>query len=311
MDSRLLMVEAEESFHVLNALASKTRLQILKLLSIQKLNVNEIAEQLNLPQSTVSTNITVLEKAGLLAVELAAGKKGSQKICSTPYNEVVVQLPSLKKETEQKMIEVAMPIGLYTDFDVTPPCGLCSTAEIIGFLDVPETFLNPKRAAASLLWFERGFVEYKFPNNLPPNAELAALELSLELCSEAPVTTPETSKNWPSDITIWINEHEIGTWTSPGDFGGDVRGKYTPEWWKLAGSQYGLLKNWKVTHEGTCIDGARVSDTVLAQLDIRAHTSVKVRIGIKADAANVRGINIFGKGFGNHDQDMLLKMYLQ
>lgn len=311
MDSRLLMIEAEESFHVLNALASKTRLQILKLLSSQKLNVNDIAEQLNLPQSTVSTNITVLEKAGILTVELAAGKKGSQKICSAPYNEVVVQLPNMKKETEQKIIEVAMPVGLYTDFHITPPCGLCSAEEIIGFLDVPETFLNPKRAAASLLWFERGFVEYKFPNNLPPNTELDALEISLEICSEAPVTTPETSKNWPSDITIWINEHEIGTWTSPGDFGGDVRGKFTPEWWKLAGSQYGLLKNWKVTHEGTFIDGIRISDVTLAQLDIRAHTSVKIRIGIKTDAANVRGINIFGKGFGNHDQDMLLKMYLR
>jgi predicted transcriptional regulator len=45
---------------------------------------------------------------------------------------------------------------------------------------------------------------------------LEALEISLELCSEAPVTTPETSKNWPSDITIWINEQEIGAWTSPG-----------------------------------------------------------------------------------------------
>lgn len=311
MDSRLLMIEAEESFDVVNALASKTRLQILKLLSVQKLNVNDIAEQLKLPQSTISTNITILEKAGLLAVEVAAGKKGSQKICFAPYDEVVVQLPSLKKETEQKMIEVAMPVGLYTDFQVSPPCGLCSTEEIIGFLDVPETFLNPKRAAASLLWFERGFVEYKFPNNLPPNTELDALEVSLEICSEAPVTTPETSKNWPSDITIWINEQEIGTWTSPGDFGGDVRGKLTPAWWKLAGSQYGLLKNWKVSAEGTFIDGIKISDIKLEELNIRAHTSVKVRIGIKEQAANIRGINIFGKGFGNHDQDILLKMYLR
>lgn len=311
MESRLLMIDAEESLEILNALASKTRLQILKLLGDRKLNVNDIAQKLNLPQSTVSTNIKVLEKAGLINVELAAGRKGSQKLCSILYDELVVTLPSMRKKVAQNVIEVAMPIGLYTDFEVSPPCGLCSQEGIIGLLDVPETFLNPQRAVASLAWFERGFIEYKFPNNLPPNVILEALEISLELCSEAPVTTPETAKNWPSDITMWINEKEIATWISPGDFGGNVRGKLTPTWWKLAGSQYGLLKNWRVSEEGTFIDGTKVSEVTLASLDIRAHTSVKVRIGIKEDAKNIGGVNIFGKGFGNYDQDIVMKMYVQ
>jgi len=273
MESRLLLIDAEESFDVLNAMASKTRLQILKLLSNRKLNVNEITEELKLPQSTVSTNITVLAKAGLITVESAAGKKGAQKLCSAPYNEVVVTLPGVEKDVEQNIIEVAMPVGLYTDFKVSPPCGLCSTEGIIGFLDVPETFFNPKRAVASLVWFARGFIEYKFPNNLPANTDLQWLELSLELSSEAIVK----SNNWPSDITMWINGVEIGAWTSPGDFA-DVRGKFTPGWWKNAGSQYGLLKNWRVSAEGTFIDGTKISDVTLANLNIRAHTSVKVRI---------------------------------
>ncbi|GHV78648.1 hypothetical protein AGMMS49944_04390 [Spirochaetia bacterium] len=55
--------------------------------------------------------------------------------------------------------------------------------------------------------------------------------------------TPGTNKNWLSDITMWINTIEIGSWTSPGDFG-DRRGMLTPSWWKLEGSQYGLLKHW-------------------------------------------------------------------
>ena len=148
-----------------------------------------------------------------------------------PYDEVVVQLPGIKKEVAQNVIEVAMPVGLYTDFEAHPPCGLCSREEIIGFLDVPDTFLNPKRAVASLIWFERGFVEYKFPNNLKGNMVLERLEFLMELSSEV----PGTNKNWPSDITVWVNGIEIGTWTSPGDFG-DVRGKFTPAWWKLAGS---------------------------------------------------------------------------
>jgi len=69
-------------------------------------------------------------------------------------------------------------------------------------------------------------------------------------------------------------------------------------------------KTWKVTDEGTYIDGNRLSDVTLSQLNLREHTSVKVWIGVKEGALNVGGINIFGKGFGNYDQDIILKMYL-
>ncbi|GAK60171.1 transcriptional regulatory protein [Candidatus Vecturithrix granuli] len=306
MESRLLMIEAKESLAVLSALASEPRLAILELLNNQKLNVNDIAKELHLPQSSVSTNIKILEEAGLITVEVAAGKKGAQKLCSLPYDEVVVQLPGIRKEVSQNIIEVVMPVGLYTDFEVHPPCGLCSREEIIGFLDVPESFLNPKRAVASLIWFERGFVEYKFPNNLKGNISLERLEVSMELSSEV----PGTNSDWPSDITVWINGVEIGVWTCPGDFG-DVRGKLTPMWWKLAGSQYGLLKNWNVTETGTFVDGIKVSDVTLAELNLRGHSSIKVRIGIQENAVNVGGLNIFGAGFGNYDQDIVLTMYIQ
>ncbi len=191
MKSRLLMIEAKESLNVLSALASEPRLAILELLNTHKLNVNDIAKELHLPQSTVSTNIKILEEAGLIAVEVAAGKKGAQKLCSLPYDEIVVQLPGIRKEVSQNIIEVAMPVGLYTDFEVHPPCGLCSREEIIGFLDVPDAFLNPKRAIASLIWFERGFVEYKFPNNLKGNISLERLEVSMELSSEVPGTNSD------------------------------------------------------------------------------------------------------------------------
>jgi predicted transcriptional regulator len=32
-------------------------------------------------------------------------------------------------------------------------------------LDVPDYFLDPQRMQAGLVWFGRGYVEYKFPNN--------------------------------------------------------------------------------------------------------------------------------------------------
>ena len=306
MESRLFMIEAKESLGVLSALASEPRLAILELLNSRKLSVNEVAKELALPQSTISTNIKILEAAKLISVETAAGKKGTQKLCSLPYDEIVIQLPGGKKDLPQNVIEVAMPIGLYTDFEVNPPCGLCSREEIIGFLDVPDSFLSPKRAVASLIWFERGFMEYKFPNNLKGNVTLERLEISMELSSEV----PGTNTDWPSDITLWVNGVEIGTWTSPGDYG-DVRGKLTPEWWKLAGSQYGLLKNWSVMEDGSYVDGMKVSNITLNEVDVRGHSSVKVRVGIKDNAVNVGGINIFGRGFGNYDQDIVMKMHLR
>ena len=268
-----------------------------------KLNVSEIARSLSIPQSTAVVSIKVLQAAGLIDIEMAPGRKGSQKICSLPYDEVVIQLPSMNREVDDRTVEVQMPVGLYTDFEVSPPCGLCSREKIIGFLDVPSSFLSPERSTAELVWFEKGFLEYKFPNNMPKGEELKSLGLVMEVCSEV----PGTSKQWPSDITIWINGVEVGTWTSPGDFG-DKRGKLTPAWWKLAGSQYGLLKSWNVTQTGSFIDGIEISKVKVTDLEIHDHTSVKVRIGIKEGSKNVGGINVFGKGFGNYAQDILLRM---
>jgi len=157
---------------------------------------------------------------------------------------------------------------------------------------------------AGLLWFETGWVEYKFPNNSRfTERKVSKLELITELSSE----TPGTNKNWLSDITLWVNNIEVGSWTSPGDYG-DRRGKFTPPWWKLEGSQYGLLKNWSVTTEGSFVDGVRISGVTLADLDLPNHHSVRVRIGVKDEAEHRGGINIFGRGFGNYGQDLILRL---
>ena len=110
------------------------------------------------------------------------------------------------------------------------------------------------------------------------------------------------------DITVWINKVEIGTWTCPGDFG-DKRGKFTPAWWKLEGSQYGLLKHFSVTNEGSFIDGEKLSDIKLSDLKIAEHHSIRVQFGVKENAEHLGGMNIFGKGFGNYDQGIVLRAY--
>ena len=64
------------------ALSSEVRIEILKLLEQQSLNVNEIAEKLEIPASSAAMNVRVLEEAGLIRTELRPGVRGSMKICS-------------------------------------------------------------------------------------------------------------------------------------------------------------------------------------------------------------------------------------
>lgn len=305
MSRAFLVIDPEKNLDVLKGLASPVRVSILKLLHVDGAkNVNELAAELDLPQSTVSSNVQILEEAGLITTESQKARKGSQKICHSAFDEILVAFQDDTAKKDPNAIEVSMPLGLYTACDVTGPCGLCSSEGVIGLLDVPETFLDPGRMKAALLWFTRGYVEYQFPNNSKlAGKDIASLEFSVELSSEV----PGTAENWPSDITLWVNGVEAGTWTSPGDFG-DKRGLYTPAWWKRAGSQYGKLKTWRITDEGTFVDGEKVAGTTLGDLALEAHRSIRLRIGVTENAKNPGGINVFGRGFGNYDQEIEMRI---
>jgi predicted transcriptional regulator len=308
-DKQALVIDSSQDSRLLRALASEVRVRILELLQNRELNVTEVAKELGIPQSTATTSILQLEEGGLVESHTANGVKGGQKVCSARYKEILITFNPSASSKENSRIEVEMPVGLYTSYEVSVPCGLCSRDGIIGYLDVPATFFSPDRIKASLVWFEKGYVEYKFPNNaLYANKEkqLERIELAMEVSSEV----PGTDKKWPSDISVWINNAELGVWTSPGDFG-DHRGKFTPPFWKLEGSQYGILTTWMVNAEGAFVNGSPVSGITLTDLKLHRHHSIRVRIGVKDTAEHVGGINIFGKGFGNYDQDILLKLFFK
>jgi predicted transcriptional regulator len=305
MSNDIFVIDPVNDQVKIEGLASNIRIEILKLIQTSSLNVGAIAEIMGVAQSTIATNIMILERADLISTEKVKGRKGTQKICKAKYSGFMIDMRSESQNMEiSNEVEVAMPVGLYTKYEVFAPCGLCSTESIIGYLDVPDQFLDPGRIKAGLIWFEQGYVEYKFPNNmLHTKRPLTTLELSTELSSEI----PGTSKEWPSDITLWINGRRIGVWTSPGDYG-DRRGKFTPNWWKLEGSQYGLLKHWRITNQGSYVDGVKVSNVTLEDLHLASHHSITVRLGVEQNATHIGGINIFGRGFGNYDQDMILRL---
>ncbi|MNW48653.1 hypothetical protein D3C74_260290 [compost metagenome] len=96
----------------------------------------------------------------------------------------------------------------------------------------------------------------------------------------------------------------VGTWTSPGDFG-ERQGKLTSEKWK-GGTQYGQLTEWRVTPEGSFVNGVSAGPTAISGLGLAFNEPIRVRFEVREDAANPRGLNLFGSGFGDYPQDIVL-----
>lgn len=304
MSEKRLVLDGPDALKVMKALSSPARLRILNLLADQMMSVTEIANELNLMLPAVAANIKKLEDAGLIHTHTQPGKRGSQKICSRTYDQIAINLPGLEVRPGTGSVEVSMPVGNYKEIEVEPTCGLASESGILGLLDDPRSFYAPDHVFAQILWVGRGKVTYKFPNNLPHHTRLDRLELIMEISSEA----PNFNEDWPSEITLWIEDVEIGTWVCPGDPGGR-RGQLTPSWWLDRYSQFGYLKCWSVTNEGSYIDGVRLSDVTLRDLNINLDLkAITVSIGNKPDAQCPNGFNLFGRKFGNYPQDIILRL---
>lgn len=285
------------------ALASEVRWRIMSLIAESEMNVKDIADKLQLSPSIVTMHIRKLEQAGLTGSRRVRLNGGTHKMCFLKSKSIEIELPSVKQTA--KIREQSISVGHYTAFDVHPTCGLGTPEKEIGVWDDPRYFLDPERVNAAILWFGRGYVEYKMPNYLPTDEAAEAVEISMEIASEA----PGLRDDWPSDIEFTLNGVSLGIWTSPADFGRAARGKYTPEWWHRNVNQYGLLKTIRIDASGTFIDGERMSEVTIMDINLR-EPFWTLRFGVDEKAANVGGLTLYGAGFGNHDQDIVVRVYL-
>ncbi len=292
----------DEGLELFKALGSDIRVEIVKiLLNENSMNMNELAGRLNITNGALTSHIKKLEECGVVTVSSEASGHGNQKVCSVHLDKILIELQD--KPQNENIYTTDIKVGLFSDYSVFPTCGLANSRRLIGEVDDTRYFAHPDRYEADILWFTKGYVEYAIPNFVPANQKIDEICVSLELSSEA----PGVNNVWPSDIYFYLNEVLLGTWTSPGDFG-DVKGIFTPDWWFPNWNQYGLLKMLVINHKGTYIDGLRISDVNIDQFGLTSKSQLKLKLEVPDSAEHVGGLTIFGRGFGNYNQDINVKM---
>lgn len=292
----------DEGLELFKALGSDVRIEIVKiLLKERKMNMNELASRLKISNGALTGHIRKLEECGVVTVSSEGAGHGNEKACSVHLDKILIEVQEAPKN--ENIYTADIKVGLFSDYEVFPTCGLASGKKLIGEVDDTRYFSHPDRYNADILWFTKGYVEYVIPNFIPFKQKIDEICISAELSSEA----PGVNDVWPSDIYFYINDVLVGTWTSPGDFG-DVKGIFTPDWWFPNWNQYGLLKMLVINRKGTFIDGLKISNVTIDQFNLTSKSNIKLKLAVPEDAEHVGGLTIFGKGFGNYNQDISVKI---
>ena len=288
------------------ALSSPERVRIIKSLLLESKNLSTLSNELNIPMTSLSRHIDALADAKLIFLNYQPGPKGHTKYCALATLGYTISFAPIRKEyNAQTVYSVDLPLGIFSHCHIEAPCGMLSAEKQLFDFDEPSNFFQPERINAECLWFDKGFISYNFPN--PPekqNKFISEISFSFEICSEANCY----NNDWPSDITIYVNKIELFTFTSPGDFGGR-RGRYTPEYWPITSTQFGLLKIITINQNGVFCDSKCVNKNItFNDLHLFDGSAIQLTIGIKDDAKHKGGINLFGKNFGDYPQGIKMEL---
>lgn len=290
---------------ICKALSSPIRLDILHFLALKPAIISDVAAEFNIPLSSAALYIKVLENAGLIYAQTIPGSKGSQKLCGVLVNSIEINMFHDVFEPKPTFLyQESMPIGAYFDYHIKPSCGMASEISNLGFEDNISVFTTLSRFKAQLIWLSQGYLEYRFSNSFLKTNKANRVKYTFEICSEALGFNNE----WPSDVTVSINNHEIGIVHCEGDFG-DRKGKLNPEWWSSASTQYGTLRSVEITTEGCYIDSVPVSNENIHSLGLTNNEFIRFKLEVKEDAKYVGGFNLFGEKFGDYPQHIVMEIY--
>ena len=286
------------------AISNPTRLNILKYLQNPPFikTVPELAKELNIPITTLMHHLEKLEKGNLIKIRYKGSTAGTTRVVSRGIFGAVLKLSygGYDEEERKNVYEQSVGVGCYTDFQGERL--LFATADDYEpELDSP---FNEKRNSAQLIFTTHGIITYCFSNKIAVDGIVKEISFSLELCSEASYY----DNDYKSDITFWVNGKEIATYLSLGDYG-DRRGLLTPNWWTSRNTQYGKMVNLTINSKGVYLNNKIVTEKIKVQnLELEKGNKIALSLGNKQGCEHPGGFNLFGKGFGDYPQDIILKI---
>lgn len=292
---------------ICNALSNPIRVKILRQLQEGPKTIPELASLNNISITNCVFHTSILEEVSLIRIELVPSETRNVRMCYRLMRKVNINLfQNQKFGDSQKEYKLNCLVGDYVDLSDDAEVKFHTKEEAHLF---DNTFM-PSRREAQVIWSPRGTITYAFPNPVQEKEEVTSINLCLELCSEV----VEYNNEYKSDITFWINDVELFTHTSPGDYG-DRPGFNNPEWAinVTVMTQYGDHYNIVIKKHSIYLNDVLVNkDFNIDSLNIKKHPNkILLKIGNKHDALNKGGWNIFGKGFGDYPIDIELKIKVE
>lgn len=86
------------------------------------------------------------------------------------------------------------------------------------------------------------------------------------------------------------------------------KGGFNPHWWPPHLNQYGMLKLIRVNQNGSFIDGCKISDVTIEDIQLTYKSEIKFKIAVPEKAKNPGGLTIYGGNFGNYKQDIIARV---
>ena len=289
------------------AISSETRLKILKTLQVEPFvkSVPQLVKELNIPTTTLMHHLEKLQKGNLIKIRYKGSSNGTTRIVSRSFGKANIKLNYgfYQSEKERNFNEQSLGVGCYADY-TGDKLLFATDTELYSNIDTPFT---EKRYTAQLIYTTYRIITYYFSNSFTKSVIVKELSISLEISSESPYY----DNDYLSDITFWINDKEVATYLSLGDYG-DRRGVLTPSWWSSRNSQYGKMVEILVNEEGVFLNKKLVNQKInLKDLNLADGNKIKFAFGNKATDKNIGGFNVFGKNFGDFPQDIVLKIFYE
>ena len=179
---------------IARALSVKERVMILKDILTCSKNIPTIAKELSIPESSVTRHVDVLADAGLIYISYLPGIKGHAKYLSQAILDISISLEPTQTIMSDNEFSLEMPLGMFANCDVKAPCGMTGKEKQIETFDDPSVFFSPSRIDAECIWFDSGFITYRFPAKDIKNLPYKKLSFTFEICSE----TIYYNNDWPS-----------------------------------------------------------------------------------------------------------------